>query len=233
MNPYYEDDSCTIYHGDCREVLPDVRGGALVVSDPPYNIGYHYDSYGDHLPPEEYDALLVSLGEPAVLSHYPEALMRLAWSPAECVAWVYHAHVGPSWRMVAWYGVEPDFALHREPYRNPDDKRVARLMERSPGRPSRDWWLVEQVKNVSAEKGDHPCPVPEGLVSRILTVTPEPSVVVDPFMGSGTTLRVAKNLGRPAIGIEVDERYCEIAAKRLGQEVLDLGFNDPREKLKA
>ena len=94
-------------------------------------------------------------------------------------------------------------------------------MERSPGRPSRDWWLIEQVKNVS-KNFEHPCPVPVELVAKILAVTSEPVRVCDPFMGSGTTLVAAKAAGRRAVGIEIDERYCEIAAKRLSQETLGL-----------
>jgi site-specific DNA-methyltransferase (adenine-specific) len=67
----------------------------------------------------------------------------------------------------------------------------------------------------------HPTPKPEDLMRWLITKCP-PGVVADPFMGSGSTLRAAKDLGRKAIGIEVDERYCEVAARRMGQEVLAL-----------
>lgn len=70
----------------------------------------------------------------------------------------------------------------------------------------------------------HPCPFPLELPKRCIAATTDlGDVVLDPFMGSGTTLRAAKDLGRKAIGIEIEERYCEIAAKRLAQEVLDFG----------
>jgi site-specific DNA-methyltransferase (adenine-specific) len=78
---------------------------------------------------------------------------------------------------------------------------------------------------------EHPCPKPLDVWKRILLrVSPvEGELVLDPFMGSGTTLRAAKDLGRKAIGIEIEERYCEIAAKRLAQEVLPFGFGSDQE----
>ena len=81
-------------------------------------------------------------------------------------------------------------------------------------------WKMRQEIGIDG----HPCPYPIALPTRCISaVTDIGDIVLDPFAGSGTTLRAAKDLGRKAIGIEIDERYCEIAAKRLGQEVLDFG----------
>jgi site-specific DNA-methyltransferase (adenine-specific) len=75
----------------------------------------------------------------------------------------------------------------------------------------------------TADKTDHPCPKPYGWMAWAICLASEDGeTVLDPFMGSGTTLRAAKDLGRKAIGIEIEERYCEIAAKRMRQEVLPL-----------
>ena len=78
----------------------------------------------------------------------------------------------------------------------------------------------------------HPNEKPLDLVLHFVRLTTQPGVMVlDPFMGSGTTLRAAKDLGRRAIGIEMDERYCEIAAERMAQEVLDFAPPAPSPKL--
>ena len=225
MKPYYQEKGITIYHGDCREILPGLEHVDLVVTDPPFNVGYHYKSYKDKLSSEEYAALLVdAIRMPAVVVHYPEDMFFvsscLRQQPRKCVAWVYNALTPRKWRMFAWFGIEPDFSLLKQPYKNPDDKRIMKEKEKGKeGANLYDWWHNEQTKNVSKEKTEHPCQMPLVVMKKSLAIT-KGEVVADPFMGSGTTLRAAKDLGREAIGIEIEEKYCEIAAKRLAQGVL-------------
>lgn len=222
MKPYYQHDGIMLYHGDCREfVRPD---DSVVITDPPYNVGYHYDAYDDDLPEAAYWELIhAACLPPSVILHYPESLIRFCtihgYDPEMCVAWVYYANTPRQWRMLAWFGVTPNFSLVRQPYQNQTDKRVAKLQERTGGASLYNWWEDDQVKNVSAEKVDHPCQIPLAIMERAVAITPA-SLIVDPFCGSGTTLIAAKKLGRRAIGIELDERYCELAAKRLSQQLL-------------
>lgn len=225
MKPYYEQDGITIYHGDCRDVLPQL-GADVVLTDPPYNVGYHYASYGDDLSASDYLNLLRVIPLPAVVIHYPEGMFQVAQAfgiqPTKCAAWTYNGFTPRKWRMVAWFACCPDFGAFREAYKNPTDARIRARMERGiEGAASYDWWHDEQVKNVSGEKTEHPCQIPLDVMRRILTVTAG-DLAMDPFMGSGTTLRAAKDLGRRAIGIEIEERYCEVAARRLDQTVLAL-----------
>jgi hypothetical protein len=230
VTPYYEHDGIVIYHGDCREVMSSLPVDAVAMSDPPYNVGYHYESYGDNLPDEEYLLLLRSvLRPPSVLLHYPVDVVRIAaafgWVPTRCVSWVYHANTRHQWRMLAWFGIEPDFSRVKQPYKNPTDQRVLRLIaEGRDGADLYDWWHVEQVKNVSDEKLGHPCQIPNLVMQRAVAITPA-ALIIDPFMGSGTTLMAAKRLGRAAVGVELDEKYCEIAAKRLAQGELPMEFS--------
>jgi DNA modification methylase len=224
VKPYFEEDGITIYHGDYRDILPMLSG--TVITDPPYNIGYKYgDSYKDNLSENEYRELIFSGARaPSVVIHYPENMFfvsrALGRLPEKCVAWTYNGLNSRNWRMIAWYGITPDFTLVRQPYKNLEDPRIlAKLDAGSQGCALYDWWHDEKVNNVSQEKFEHPCQVPLGVMDKILRITPCEKVI-DPFCGSGTTLRAAKNLGRRAIGIEIEERYCEIAVRRLSQKVL-------------
>jgi len=223
MTPYYADDFVTLYHGQAEDLLP-LDG--LVVSDPPYNVGYHYASYRDRMADGEYlDLMALTMRSPSVLIHYPEdsfaIAARLGEVPRKVVAWVYNANTPRQWRTLTWFGAEPDLSKVSQPYKNPKDPRIAALIAEGKGRALYDWWHIDQVKNVSAEKMAHPCQVPLELMRRILLVTPS-DLVIDPFAGSGTTLRAAKDIGRRAVGVEMDEAYCELIAERLSQEVLGL-----------
>lgn len=207
--PYYRDAYCTIYHGDCREVLPTLPRANVLLTDPPYGVGESYASFNDT--PENLDALLVDV-VPLLFAAAP----RLAITPGVgnlwryprpkwVMSWVTMAGAGSGpwgfccWQPILVYGADPYMANGKG--RRPDTIQ----------------------SNESSEKNGHPCPKPVGvwmkILDRVSVVNGE--TVLDPFMGSGTTLRVAKDLGRQAIGIEIEERYCEIAARRLQQEVLN------------
>lgn len=221
----YDHAGISIYHGDARVELAGMDG--LTVTDPPYNVGYGYDEHDDSLPLDEYHALVEALIKPpCVVIHYPEAMFEVATQlgmhPTKTVAWVYNANTPRQWRMVAWFGVTPDLSLGGQDYKNPTDKRVAKLIDAGKQARLYDWWEMQQVKNVSDEKTEHPCQIPIALMRRILAVTPYDGVIIDPFMGSGTTLRAAKDMGRKAVGADISRAYCDIAIGRMGQETLAL-----------
>lgn len=217
---FYKDRLVEIYHGDCREIVSRYPN-ALVVTDPPYNIGYHYDSYSDNMDDVGYKTMLQQTCRlPSVVIHYSESLCELSWVlssiPKKIVAWVYPSNTQRQWRGVAWFGCKPDFKKDGQPYKNPKDKRVMKLIEA--GRQARiyDWWEIHQVKNVSYQKTEHPCQIPEEVMTRILKIT-DCEMIIDPFCGSGTTLAAAKRIGVPCIGIERNEKYCAISASRVAE----------------
>lgn len=222
MKPYYQHGGITIYHGDGAAVAQDNAG--TVVTDPPYNIGYHYNDPSDKRTEAAYNELLLSaLRTPSVVVAFPEVVFRVALLmglvPDRTAVWVYPANTPRQHRIAAWFGNRgfPERVLQK--YRNPTDRRVAKRIADGFDARGYDWREIPQVKNVSRDKTEHPCQNPVEVMSWLIQAT-DAETIIDPFMGSGTTLVAAKNLGRKAIGADTDERYCEIAAKRLAQEVL-------------
>jgi DNA modification methylase len=214
--PYYDDGTCVIYHGDCREVLPTLSFAGLI-TDPPYGVGYGYaGSYSDG-PGADYEALVAWAGWHVKNVGWAFVTPGIAnvwrWPAADWVLCWYKP--GSSRRADLPQPERPQGGFNEwEPVLVYGRPRFMHDALRLPAIPQRD-------------TGDHPCPKPLDLFRWLLTGAEE-GTVADPFMGSGTTLRAAKDLGRKAIGIEIEERYCEIAAKRLAQEVLAFGGSDTR-----
>jgi DNA modification methylase len=194
----------------------------LVITDPPYNQGYKYNDYKDRLSEEEYIELLSKIPTPCVIIHYPEETINilpkaLKGKCEQVVCWVYNSNTGKQSRLISWWGCKPDFRKVRQPYKNLNDKRIQkRISEGKTGAKLYDWWEINQVKNVSKEKTEHPCQIPEELIKRIILTTASPNdIIIDVFGGSGTTAKVAKDLGFSSISYEIDSEYCEIIEKRV------------------
>lgn len=243
VTPYYEEAGITIYHGDCRDVSVDF---GAVVTDPPYGQG-HYATDTAVLDAAMLTAW-IDLGPVAVFG-WPERLVGLCVAagvtPDEWITWwptngaIRGTNYAGLWReseCIAWFGVGRWGEL-----RQPRGESSARIVavdytsERVTARGSSNgqagsrksgdvWREAAPGLGFQSHLRLHPNEKPVALLRRLVTALPDDAgVVLDPFMGSGTTLRAAKDLGRHAIGIEIDEHYCEIAATRLNQEVLDLG----------
>ncbi len=235
MTPYYQHAGITIYHGDCRDVLPDVRAD-LAITSPPYNLGddHHHGSSGrrrNHAPYA--DAV-------------PEALYQARQSEAlallyECCGSVFYNHKN---RLQDGREVSPRDWIARTPWiirqslvwinggPNHDPRRFYPKTERiywlvtadTPPAVNRQYWdvLTSPAASVGLDSGEHTRAFPEAIAGILIGVCPWAQTILDPYVGSGTTLVAAKRAGRAAIGIEIDERYCEMAARRLAQEVLPL-----------
>ena len=212
-----------LIQGDCYMIKDIKEKNIVIVTDPPFNIGYKYRTYKDNKKEQEYFEWLTDLfgDSPLVCVHYPEQLHKLSYYmnrfPTKICSWVYNSNTGKQHRDVAYYGIKPDFRLVKQPYKNPNDKRIKKLIQEGKGARLYDWWNVNQVKNTSKEKTEHPCQMPEIVMEYIIGVIPnkEEITVVDPFMGSGTTGVACKKKNVNFIGIENDEFYFEIAKKRI------------------
>jgi DNA modification methylase len=193
----------------------------ITITDPPYNQGYAYNEYKDKMNEQQYIELLAQIPTPCVIIHYPEETINLLPKAikAKCeqvVCWVYNSNTGKQSRLISWWGCKPDFRKVKQEYKNLNDKRIQkRILEGKSGAKLYDWWEINQVKNVSKEKTEHPCQIPEKLIERIILTTAEKNdTIIDVFAGSGTTLKVAQNLGFSSIGFEIDSSYCAIIKKR-------------------
>jgi site-specific DNA-methyltransferase (adenine-specific) len=223
VKPYYEDSHVRIYHGDCREVMWGLGwlGADLILTDIPYG-AVNRDSGGlrrldkgaadqETVPPTELPGLLVAPTVYVFCGTEQVSALRAGF-----------VERGMTTRLAVWEKTNPSpmngeslwlssveccvFARSGSAVFN---ERCASPMWRGPS---------------NQEEVNHPTPKPRWLFERLVKASSNPGqTVLDPFMGSGTTLVAAKNLGRKAIGIEIEERYAEIAAKRLAQEVLDFG----------
>ena len=207
--PYYDKDGITIYNGDCLEVMKQFADKSfdLVLTDPPYGVGYEYDSIDDT---QENLKVLVNKAMPEILRVGKVSLItcgngnqHLYPQPTWTLAWVITAGAGQNkWGFTCW---QPILAYGKNPYR----------ANRMGARPD----IV--MSNERSEKNAHSCPKPINLWIEILKKgsVKDTDIILDPFMGSGTTLVAAKKLGRKAVGVEISEKYCEIAVTRLNENL--------------
>ena len=234
IKPYYEESGITIYHGDCREILPqlDVKVD-LVFTSPPFNLGntHHtgdirHRAYDDDLPERDYqqaqvvilDRLYSVVKDNGSLwyQHKNRIKRGVMISPYEWLLktqWIFKQEI-------VWFNRSQNF----------DKCRFYPMTERM-------YWLAKredtQLDNIINRHDDwhiepegtdkeHTRSFPLALPSNVITCFPEAQIILDPFLGSGTTAVAAKILGRKCIGIEIEEKYCEIAVKRLAQSVMRL-----------
>lgn len=194
----------------------------VVVTDPPFNIGFKYSGYSDKMSEDDYYNMVCSWVRafPSVIIHYPEALYKVAMvsgiCPEKVISWVYNANTKKQHRDIAFFGITPDLSKVKQPYKNPNDKRIKKLIENgSKGTDLYDWWDIQQVKNVSKEKVNFPCQMPLEVMRRIVGILPDDCIILDPFMGSGSTGVAAEQCGHDFIGFELVPEYFEIAKGRI------------------
>ena len=218
MKPYYQDEWVTIYHGDNREFLPSIKGD-LLATDPPYNVGIEYgDGVNDKLPRKEYLKLIddfinitraVSDGKVALVLGSKPLLDWWQFIPEAKLIIVKMGAISNNKIKGLTLQYHPILTTV------PSNTYMSDLWEdiRWPGE---GYYFNE-------DRYGHPAMTPEKLARRIIGIFSEiGQTIVDPYLGSGTFAVASKLLNRYCIGIEIEEKYCEIAAKRCSQGVFKL-----------
>jgi DNA modification methylase len=217
----FKDDVLTLYNGNLKDIISSLKFN-YIITDPPYNVGYKYPDYNDSMSSEKYIDLLSYLApHKTIMIHYPEAFcgdVGVALGvPQKICQWVYNSNLGRQHRSIAWYGCKPDLTLVKQPYKNPNDKRIKKLIEDgSTGTRIYDWWEINLVKNVSKCKvASFTNQIPLEVLERIiLTTTNEGDTILDPFFGSGSIYFACKKTNRKCIGIEQSMMHIESFIER-------------------
>lgn len=242
--PYYQEEGITIYHGDCREILPDLEAGSirLLWTDPPYGHGNNCGDLNESLSksrgsvatpiandtPEEFRQVMDGMLTEAVRVLSDDCCCCCCCcgggGPRPTFAWVANRMDGQGlsfFHSVIWDKINPGLGWR---YRRQHEmvmvahKKGGKLSWVDSGRA-----VGNVIKQSAPANRVHPNEKPLEIPSLFISLHTNPEdTILDPFMGSGTTLRAAKDLGRKAIGIELEEKYCAIAVERLRQEVLAL-----------
>lgn len=209
LKPYYQDDAVTIYHGDCREIVPTLGRFDLLLTDPPYGIGAlmkggnntgHWNTLSNG---NDWDMEI------------PDLTLVLSVSEKSIVWGGNYFPLPPCRGVLAWR------KLNAVPTQA--DMEIAWTTLDIPAK------MFAHVSGGAMKRHGHPTQKPLALMLWCIGLAGDVQTILDPFAGSGTTGRAAKDLGRKATLIEREERYCEIAASRMAQEVLPLEYRDNAE----
>lgn len=233
--PYYQDDWCVIYHGDCLDVMTSLDPVDTVVTDPPYFLpATHYNVRSGSFR---------SLSDLSMLEHFFRSFFQQAAQTLKPTGFLYAFCDGQSYpafyataflwfkrlRPLVW---DKQVSINGYGWRHQHELILFAEKDEAPKVPTGDGDVI-RGRAVPIDSRFHLAEKPVDVLSLLIAkTTPADGVVLDPFVGSGSTLVAARTLGFRAIGIERDERYCEIAAQRLqgvspvdrsAQEVLDFG----------
>lgn len=222
--PYYEDDLVTLYHGNCLEIT-DWLHAEVLVTDPPY--GVKWEGVANYTRTGRKDRKTRGNLNPIAGDETTDvrdaALALWAGRPAIVFgSWRMPRPAGTRHRLVWWkQGQAPG------PTRNAfvtQDEEIYVIGDGWPkaDSPMRSVIPTAESRSRAVVDAGHPTPKPTGLMEALLARCPT-GAIADPFAGSGSTLVAARNVGRRAIGVEIEERYCELIAKRLAQQAFDFG----------
>lgn len=222
VKPYYQDDLVTLFHGDCLEVTEWLEADVLV-TDPPY--GVDVSQYGmDNNPKKRREQTARSVIKNDGDTEARDAALAL-WGTKPAI-------VFGSWRRprpenvrqrLIWYKSKASPGISSAPW-YPADEEIYVMGKGFTGHPEQNVYQTNEARMGRAGPAftiGHPTPKPVGLMERLIAKCPD-GIIADPFAGSGATLLASRNLGRKSVGIELEEKYCELIVTRLAQQTFNL-----------
>lgn len=226
MNPYYRDDQVTLYHGNCLENTEWLKADVLV-TDPPYGRAWKQGELQGHTGNSDARS---GIANDRNTSHRDRALelwngkpaivfgdLMLAPAPGAKLTGIYHKYPTEGFRgAIAGIRRDAEAIYFVGPWPSGLGGRSSVFSSRR---------MISGTHGAVATAGGHPHTKPGDVMEQLVELCPQ-GVIADPFAGGGSTLVAARNLGRKAIGVELEERYCEIAARRLDQMCLNFGTAD-------
>jgi len=217
---YYQDDYVTLYHGDCLSGVPWWLTADVLVTDPPYGMAYESNMQrnkkiakqgrpvANDKTTKARDMALGLWGDKPSITFGRWDIERPAGTHTRLI-WDKGNTVGMGDLSIPWGRSEEEIYVSGKGFVGKREGNVIR---------------AQMLMSGDANRPDHPTPKPVGLMERLIEKCP-PGTIADPFAGSGATLMAAKNLRRKVIGVELEETYCELIAKRCSQEVFDFGLS--------
>lgn len=248
LTPYYQDDLVTLYNGKAEDVLPHLSDVAATFTSPPYNTlgktlgkasGMYASSgwlakvaalgYADDMSETDYTAWQVAIASLIYNATRPGGSFfynhKCRWRDMRMIHPLDYVRAFDGWllRQEVIWDRNLSMTFNARMFATSDERIYWMVRDDAAHTWNQEAASYMSVWKVRPQTGisDHPCPFPDGIVTRALVGTTNPGdLILDPFAGSGTTLRVAKDMGRRAVGIEAREDYCEAIAKSLTQDTL-------------
>lgn len=221
MSLYYQDEHVTLYLGDCLTEHREWLDADVLVTDPPYGIDWAQNSmhYTRSIKPTK-----SVIANDATADARDDALAAWGKKPAIVFgSWKVARPAGTKQRLI-WHKTKLNPGMSNAPWYSADEE-IYILGTGFAGKPQQTVYPTYEARGgsdgLSAMTG-HPTPKPVPLMEALIAKCPD-GLIADPFAGSGATLVAARNLGRRAIGVELEERYCELIATRLSQAAFDFG----------
>src|SRR5699024_6657167 len=213
-------------NSDFRNVMDFIKDDFTIITDPPYNINYNYNSYNDNLPEKDYINLISSFkNKKLAIIHYPEETMKY-FIPALGVpdvvnTWCYNSNLlNRQHRLINFHNLKPVYKKVFQPFKNTNNKIIKERIKKG-NKVARSYDRfndIKLLKNVRKQEHNHSCPVSVKLIERIIKLTTkENDLIFDPFAGSGTTAIACINTKRRFVGTEIDSIYYDMAIDRISK----------------